>query len=168
MPKIKTKQKQCAELNCTKQPSYNYDTSRTRLYCGEHKKDGMINVASKRCLHCTKIPGYNYKGCPSLYCKDHKRDGMIIVRCKLCQSKDCKKQCTFNHKDEKIPIYCGDHKLEGMVNIVTRRCLDCDKISVFNYIGEVFGLYCGQHKKDGMIDVKSDICLECFSSRSRR
>ena len=45
-------------------PVYNYEGESSGLYCTTHKKDGMINVLSKKCLEnrCNKQPSYNYEG----------------------------------------------------------------------------------------------------------
>ena len=40
--------KKCAEEGCSKIPSYNI-VGRKPLYCFNHKKDGMLNVKTKRC-----------------------------------------------------------------------------------------------------------------------
>lgn len=49
------------------------------LYCGEHKKDGMIDVISKRCIQddCKKQSSCNIEDEKPLYCGEHKKDGMI-------------------------------------------------------------------------------------------
>ena len=44
-----------------KQSSYNLSTEIKPLYCSEHKKENMVDVKSKRCIHanCIKQPNYN-------------------------------------------------------------------------------------------------------------
>ena len=39
----------CTEEGCMKRPSYNHEGEKTPLYCGTHKKEGMIDVINKRC-----------------------------------------------------------------------------------------------------------------------
>ena len=150
--------KKCIE--CNKRPSFNVKGETKPLYCSKHKKDGMINVATKRCLECNIIPSYNVKGeKKGLYCVEHKKDGMINVKSKTCI--ECKKQPSFNTDGNTKAIYCSDHKKDGMVNITHKTCLECDKQPSFNVKGETKSLYCHEHKKDGMTDVRSKTCLEC-------
>ena len=42
--------KKCKFENCLKYASYNLSGYKYSLYCNTHKRDGMINVKSKRCL----------------------------------------------------------------------------------------------------------------------
>ena len=50
--------KRCIEPNCEKQPTYNIKGTTKRLYCFEHKKDGMIDVKNIRCIepNCDTLP----------------------------------------------------------------------------------------------------------------
>jgi ferredoxin-like protein FixX len=150
----------CKENGCDVRASFNNNGEKKALYCAKHKKDGMVNVISKKCLDCDKIPNFNVKGfTKALYCAKHKKDGMIDVKSKKCL--ECDKQPAFNLKGELNGLYCADHKKDGMVNLKSKKCLECDKQPAFNLKGEMKGLYCAEHKKDGMIDVKSKKCLEC-------
>lgn len=52
----------CKEENCNKHPSYNFSTETSRLYCNEHKKNGMVNIKKpKECKeeNCNKQPCFN-------------------------------------------------------------------------------------------------------------
>ena len=53
----------CISLDCNTSPSHNYKNETKRLYCKEHKLDGMVDVKSKKCLEpdCNTRPVYNYK-----------------------------------------------------------------------------------------------------------
>lgn len=41
----------CQEEGCDKYSSFNYEGETIYLYCNTHKKVGMVNVKSKRCIH---------------------------------------------------------------------------------------------------------------------
>lgn len=40
----------CINDGCNKQPTFNMDGDTKALYCSLHKKDGMIDIKSKRCI----------------------------------------------------------------------------------------------------------------------
>ena len=42
----------CIEETCNITASYNYKHQKKRLYCENHKKDGMINIINKMCISC--------------------------------------------------------------------------------------------------------------------
>ena len=57
------------------------------MYCGEHKKLGMVDVKNKICLDegCTKQPYFNNLGeIQGMYCGNHKKLGMVDVKNKKC------------------------------------------------------------------------------------
>ena len=61
-------------IECNKQPTYNIEGCIPR-YCADHKKDGMINVISKKCIYNNydKRPIYNVEGEKRpIYCIEHK------------------------------------------------------------------------------------------------
>ena len=152
--------KKCKEKNCNDQPSYNLKGETKSLYCSKHKKQGMINVTTKRCLECDIIPSYNLKGEKKpLYCLMHKKEGMVNIRSKKCV--ECDDQPSYNLKGEKNPLYCLKHKKQGMVNIKDKKCVECNTRPNFNLKGETKPLYCSKHKKQGMIIVTTKRCLEC-------
>ena len=75
--------KRCTHAGCTKQPRYGVAGTKTAEYCSEHRKDGMVNVASKRCTHagCTKRPSYGVAGTKTAeFCSEHKKSGMVDVK----------------------------------------------------------------------------------------
>jgi hypothetical protein len=163
----KKKQKRCAENGCITQPQFNHPTENVGLYCGQHRKEGMVNVMSKRCAEegCNAQPSFNLpaeKG--GLYCGQHKKEGMVDVMSKQCAEEGCTSLTPgFNLPTENVGLYCGQHRKEGMVNVMSKRCaeegcnLACPK---FNLPAEKGGVYCGQHKKEGMVDVVSKRCAE--------
>jgi hypothetical protein len=157
--------KKCKEKNCNDQPCYNLKGETKSLYCSKHKKQGMINVTTKRCLECDIIPSYNVRGeKPPLYCLKHKKQGMVNIRSKKCV--ECDDQPSYNVGGEKNPLYCLKHKKQGMVNVKDKKCLECDIRPCYNLKGETKPLYCSKHKKNDMINIVSKICLECNTQAS--
>jgi hypothetical protein len=66
----------CNEENCNKSAGFNYTGETILLYCGEHKKENMIDLKHKSCIEpgCDKRPIYNYEGNKKgIYCVIHKR-----------------------------------------------------------------------------------------------
>ena len=65
--------------------------SKKAEYCAQHKKDGMVNVVSKRCAHhgCTKHPSFGTAATKAEYCKEHAQDGMENVVSKSCTHQGC-------------------------------------------------------------------------------
>ena len=160
--------KKCIELNCNKQPSYNYDENKCPIYCVSHKKDNMINVISKRCLEylCITNPIFNYKGeNAGIYCYKHKKDDMINVKCKYCSEINCNKSGRFGYSNDKNTLYCMMHKSNDMINMKSKCCneVNCFIRPSFNFDGMKYPLYCVMHKKAGMIDVIHPPCryLNC-------
>lgn len=72
--------KRCRFERCIKQSSFNLPTETKSIYCGEHIKENMINVANKKCIYegCKKQPSCNLpteiKG---LYCNEHNTNQRI-------------------------------------------------------------------------------------------
>ena len=149
----------CKEKDCKVRPSFNIEGEKP-LYCSVHKKEGMVNVVSKRCIHedCKVRPIYNIDGEKALYCSEHKKEGMVDVRNKKCIHEGCKIRPTYNIEGEK-PLYCSAHKKEGMVDVVNKRCIHegCKIIPIYNTEGKN-RQYCSSHKKDGMVDVTNTTC----------
>lgn len=61
--KTKITQK-CIYTNCTRYATYNNPGEKKRIYCSEHKKENMVDVAHKRCIYegCNAQPTYNKPG----------------------------------------------------------------------------------------------------------
>ena len=154
----------CKEQWCKITPNFNVKGQTKALYCFTHKKEGMVNVKSKTCLHegCKIRPVFNVEGqTKALYCFTHKKEGMVDVKHETCLHEGCKIRPTFNIEGETKGLYCSTHKKEGMVNVKDKTCLHegCKIIPNFNIEGEIKALYCSTHKKEGMVDVKSITCL---------
>ena len=61
----------CKVIGCNIRPTFNIKGETKGLYCSRHKKDGMINVKDKTCIHegCNIRPVFNIKGeTKALYC----------------------------------------------------------------------------------------------------
>jgi len=162
--------RQCFEFFCEKVPSCNYPTEKSPVYCCEHKKEGMVNIVTKRCrfLSCDKFPTYGWKKekmsmSRPLYCSLHKEEGMELVISKsFCHyqgkndcgdDEECKTIPYFNYPGVKPAIFCSKHKMEGMVNVLDKYCLepDCNRLACCNYKDVKSVVYCIFHKRDGMI-----------------
>ena len=153
----------CIYINCTRYAAYNNPGEKKRIYCSEHKKENMVDVAHKRCIYtgCTAQPTYNIPGVKKrLYCKEHKLEGMIDIIHKKCEYEDCDKRPTYNYENEKQPKYCKKHKQENMIDIANKKCAHkgCNKQPIYNEEGNKKRLYCKEHKKDKMVDVINKKC----------
>jgi len=154
----------CHHPNCKKQPNYNVEGETKRLYCNEHKKEGMVDVKNKTCCEegCKKQPNYNVEGeTNALYCNEHKKEGMVNIISKTCCEEGCKKIPNYNVEGKKKGLYCNEHKKEGMVDVKNKTCCEegCNTRPNYNVEGQKKGLYCGQHRREGMKDVISKSCI---------
>jgi hypothetical protein len=153
----------CIYDGCNNWTGYNFEGLKAQ-YCSVHKKEGMVNVKDKTCIHegCRKRPTFNTEGeANALYCATHKKEGMVDVKNKTCIHEGCRKIPIFNTEGEANALYCATHKKEGMVNVKSKTCIHegCRKIPIFNTEGEANALYCATHKKEGMVDVKHKTCI---------
>ncbi|CAN0418819.1 unnamed protein product, partial [Laminaria digitata] len=65
-----------------RRPRFNFEGSKTAVYCKQHAEDGMMVVNTKLCLYdsCNKRPSFSFEGIrPAVYCKQHAEDGMICI-----------------------------------------------------------------------------------------
>ena len=154
----------CIEEGCKKQPSFNFEGLK-KLYCAQHKLNGMIDVTHKTCLEdtCNIRPCYNFEDQKKgLYCVKHKKPGMIDITHKTCLEDTCNIRASFNFEDQKKGLYCVKHKKPGMIDITNKTCLEdtCNIRPCYNFEDQKKGLYCVKHKKPGMIDITHKTCLE--------
>ena len=72
----------CIESTCAKQCCFNFVNIKTPLYCGEHKKNLMVNVKDPKCIeeNCSKRPNFGLPNGKATYCSTHKKDNMINVK----------------------------------------------------------------------------------------
>lgn len=171
----------CVIEGCYITALYNFKGERPE-YCKEHKKDGMINVKDKRCIHPECIRGRYYGKLNgfAIYCSKHKLTGMVhrhlktfiigtknvynekmIIRDKWCIHPECTKGRLYGNPNEP-PIYCKNHSLEGMINKRSKRCIQkgCTTIPAYAEEGKQ-AMYCNEHKKEGMINVVRKTCMNC-------
>jgi hypothetical protein len=163
----------CTYENCKRYATYNYADQKKRIYCGEHKKENMVDVAHKKCIEpgCTAQPTYNFPGEKKrLFCVEHKKNGMIDTAHKKCIEPECNKRPIFNLENEKLPLYCKKHKSENMIDITNKKCAHdgCNKQPNFNKKGNTKRLFCLEHKSEDMVDVINKRCIyeECLSQAS--
>lgn len=72
---------------CSIWPVYNNEGEKGGVYCVMHKKEGMVNVRSKRCAEdgCVTHPVYNFEGeIGGVYCKNHNKHNMVDVESRRC------------------------------------------------------------------------------------
>ncbi len=122
------KNKRCIEMNCNKQPSYNFKGETQALYCVTHSLEEMVDIKSKHCIEddCNKQPNYNFKDQKkALYCKTHALKEMVDIRSKRCIEDECDKIPNYNFKGETQALYCKTHALKEMINIKSKRCELC-------------------------------------------
>ena len=72
---------------CKKQANYCYPGTKDRIFCYEHKQEGMVtHSAGRMCQHEShaenpKRATYNFPGKHMpLFCQDHKTEGMVNVK----------------------------------------------------------------------------------------
>ena len=157
-------------LNCDNRALFNYKNENERIYCKDHKKDGMIDFDDKSqiCIFstCIKKASFNIETeKKALYCSDHKEDNMINVKGKKCLK--CSKLASFNYEGLKTAIYCSEHALENMVSVSIIQCIikNCKEHAYYNFKNETKRLYCRNHRDIKMIDLthrdKICIALDC-------
>ena len=127
-PGKRKKARECQEKGCMAQPSFNLEGEKRGIFCGRHKRPGMLDVKHKRCHEegCIAQPSYNLEGEKfGIFCGRHKRPGMLDVLSKQCHEEGCMARPLFNLDGEKLGIFCGQHKKPGMVDVVNKRCKEC-------------------------------------------
>jgi hypothetical protein len=110
-----------------KQPNFNLATEKKGLYCLEHKKENMINITSKRCLHdkCKENALFGLTNKRPQYCNKHKQQNMInLVLENKCNILDCDNE--YCHLINNIK-YCNAHIPDDNYGMVVKRlCRYCD------------------------------------------
>jgi hypothetical protein len=154
----------CKEQGCKTRPYYNLEGETKPIYCLQHKKEGMVDVKNKTCIHegCKKQPGFNIKDeTKAIYCSTHKKEGMVNIIAKTCIYEGCKTIPTYNLEGETTCLYCAKHKLKGMINIKHKTCIHegCKTLPIYNLEGLTKPIYCSSHKKEGMVDVIHKTCI---------
>ena len=152
-------------LKCNKNPSYNFEGETKRLYCNEHKLNGMINLRKSKCLECNKFSSYNYEGeKKGIYCFDHKLEGMINVKAPKCEK--CNKIPTFGLSKDSI-THCIEHKTEEMSDFKHKMCEKCNKIRAnFGDPEEYIKRFCKACAPEGFKDLSNYKCEICMDKRA--
>ena len=64
----------------------------------------------------------------------------ILKYKRYCIIADCKKNSTFNYKNEKDAIYCNTHKLENMINVKNHMLINTIVYYVINIFLKIITL----------------------------
>lgn len=157
----------CRRSGCPRRPSFGDPGDSKASWCASHKKDGQIDVTSRRCEHegCDRIPSFRYIGTKgSRFCAKHKLPGMADYHrdarnCKMGEG--CTRNPSFGFKGEKR-ISCAEHKQKGMINLNIVHCHapgGCKLTPGFAMRGNP-PTFCARHKGEGMVNVVSKRCQD--------
>jgi len=166
----------CEIAGCDKSRTFNFSDQLIPRFCGQHKLEGMINVAHKKRLQCAqgmckKMAYFNFEGehRKGKFCLEHKVEGMVDVVNPCCGYAGCNKRSSFNFANERRPKFCGQHKLPEMVCLISK-CSHpgCGKAGGFNFQGMGSkGSFCMEHKLEGMNSHAGRVCEEKDCNRRR-
>jgi hypothetical protein len=134
------------EYECHNNPVYNFEGQTARLYCKEHKQEGMIDISHQTCEfeNCRVRPIFNYPNEPNgRFCAAHKMADMVDVINSRCEYIDCNLSPTYNFPGEKTRRFCANHHLSGMRNISKQYCKTplCDTAAAKKYEGYCIRCY---------------------------
>lgn len=62
------------------------------VYCGQHAKNEMVDISSKRCAQegCSKIRSFGVEDSKgTVFCRQHVEDGMVNIRRKRGAQEGC-------------------------------------------------------------------------------
>lgn len=153
---MKINENYCRHENCLILASFNYDSKKTGKYCISHRKEGMINVHSPKCVveGCDKIANFRTIN-GDRYCKIHKPSSSTCSKNRKCLHENCTRLALYGYLN--CYEYCKIHKKHGMIRNKGRTCIfgNCHLTPSFNFYGEKYGIFCSSHKKSGMINVLS-------------
>jgi EsV-1-7 cysteine-rich motif len=148
----------CNEPACKRKACFNIKGN-PPIFCGPHKKNGMVNI-NKLCNICYNItPNYNLEGLKAIYCKDCKTDDMIDVKNLKCI--ECKITRPSFNKPGLPARYCEGCKDNDMINVISKMCEICNEVQPSYNKPGLPARYCEKCKDDDMIDVKHYKCIEC-------
>ncbi|CAN0488514.1 unnamed protein product [Scytosiphon promiscuus] len=131
--------KRCSYTSCQKYPSFNAEGNKKARYCKQHAETGMVNVASRRCLHDSCVTRPAFKALYTWFLHDtsflqhqwqqdseilqeHADTGMVNVRCRRCSHDSCMMLASFNVAGINKPAYSKQHAHGGMVRVGDGRC----------------------------------------------
>lgn len=152
----------CVHSLCTKRAYFNYFREKYKIYCREHKLEGMRSKNSM-CIHpkCNTHATFNYKNNnKKLYCTKHKKKGMIdIFLQKYCKHDDCYKKAIYKYRQRGVVSFCEEHK---KTNMILQNIKSCSHIKCTHH-GKVLGqnekYYCKRHVKYGDVNPFNFICV---------
>ena len=123
---VNVRKRRCSNASCTKYPKFNFEGSKTGVYCSLHAEDGMVDVNSKRCWidSCTKQPSFNFKGSNTgAYCKKHAAEGMVNLRLRRDSYASCNREPSLDAEGSEATAYCKQYADDnGLANTDDKRC----------------------------------------------
>jgi len=158
-----------------KHASFNFEGMKTKRFCRQHMKKGMVqlkkNKWSMSCHHsgCDKNAYFKFreqKGGP-YSCRAHKKRGMTFVS-GACEQVGCETKPSFNFPGQKRSRFCSKHKLEGMQCMATQyrkktTCIaqNCARFPMWKFQDQAGpAQFCSEHKLEGMVSIrKKEICV---------
>lgn len=150
----------CQETGCNKGANFNYKEEKQRLYCGDHKKSGMVSF-TKKCQNEACITEASFGFVRVTHCAQHQQEGMrSFIKKKRCKANNCTLYPVYNVQGSKTGLYCKQHAKAGMQDVRNKRCKfeGCMSITpCFNFPG-LSGIYCAEHALKDMVNVKSKKC----------
>jgi hypothetical protein len=146
-------------------PSYGMPEDTRANYCGECKKDGMINLKTKnrKCV-CKRVsPSYGFpEDNKATCCYLCKEEGMLDMKNTLCP---CGKTAVFGYKGDAKPTYCKTCAKVEMENIVTKKNCKCGKaIAVFGEPSDKKASCCALCKSESMVNIA---CKKCKCGKAQ-
>ena len=139
---------------CGKRMVFGFPDDTKASCCNSCKKDGMIDIISKKCP-CGKRMSFGFPDdSKASCCNSCKKDGMIDIINKKCP---CGKNMSFGFPDDTKASCCNSCKKDGMIDIINKKC-PCGKQMVFGFPDDSKASCCNSCKKDGMIDIKNKKC----------
>jgi len=155
--------KKCLHDGCKTHPCCNYPGNTTRLYCVEHRKDGMERITYKKCSYnnCTKQPSFGKPGTKPTRCSEHQESGMLNLVNKHCQYEGgCNTIAHYNNPDQVAPRFCKTHAGDDMIIVTRNKCSHqiCGKAATHNESGKTRPIFCSEHSQSDMVNVVSKRC----------
>lgn len=158
---VNVRGKRCSDTTCSRTPSFNVESCKTRAYCKQHATNDMINVRDKRWSHdtCSKLPCFNIAGSKErIYCMQHAEAGMVNVnQRKRCSEDACKKRPSWGLLAGGAATACAGHEekiVDGPAVNFKAECAEagCRAYSTWGYGGQQPS-HCREHgpMKDGLV-----------------
>ena len=128
----------CKEVNCEKYAYYNFENEKKKLYCRQHKKDGIVNKISEKIINDNK--------CKYLNCKKFAKKDFCNMHRYKCLS------CDLRIKTDKL---CKDHINPKCKHEKCNRDANYRKLKVGNCTLKNTNFeYCTYHKPKNAINIK--------------